>query len=223
MDKLILFDIDGTLTKGRGHPDAFAHALKAVYEVDAEQPEGTSGMTDQQIIMKTLVEKGLDEQEIVKRIGLCMEEMARYYEESIPNRNVEIFEGIPELLAELEKHRILLGVVTGNVERIAKAKLEKAGIGHYFKLGGFGSDDFERSNLVRLAIKRAENLGFKFADNVIVIGDTPRDIKAGKEAGVKTIGVASGHSSRGELEKAGADFVLDNLKDTQRLLELVLN
>ena len=55
MDKLILFDIDETLTKGRGHPDAFAHALKAVYGLDAEQPEGKSGMTDQQIIMDIYV------------------------------------------------------------------------------------------------------------------------------------------------------------------------
>jgi len=54
------------------------------------------------------------------------------------------------------------------------------------------------------------------------VGDTPRDIKAGKVTGVKTIGVASGHSSREELEKAWADFVLDGLKDTRWVLELVM-
>jgi phosphoglycolate phosphatase len=221
MDRLILFDIDDTLTRGHGHPDAFAHAFRVVYGIEAEQPEGTLGMTDQQIIMKALAGKGLERQRIMDSIKPCMEEMARYYEESIPGRNVEVFEGVTELLSELEQRKILLGLVTGNVERIARAKLERAGIGHHFRVGGFGSDDPERSNLVRLAIRRAESMGFRPSDNVIVVGDTTRDIMAGRAAGVKTIGVATGPNSLEELEGAGADFLLENLKDRKRFLEIV--
>jgi phosphoglycolate phosphatase len=161
MDRLILFDIDGTLTKGPGHRDAFSHASRAVYGIDAEQPrEGNPGMTDWQIILDILTEKGLGRQEISEKIRECMDEMARYYEASMPGRTVEVHNGVKELLSELEGMAVMTGLVTGNVEGVAWAKLGKAGIGHHFKMGGFGSDDISRANLVGLAVRRAVKLGF---------------------------------------------------------------
>ena len=226
MKPLVLFDIDETLTTEMGHPDAFRHAFRMVYNTDTQQPpEGNPGMTDQQIISEILLEKGLDKQEILDKMSICMEEMADFYENSITDRDVELYDGVPEVLAELKKRGVLMGLVTGNVERIAWSKLKKAGIADYFRVGGFGSDDPERAELVRIAIKRAEDIGFRPADsneNVFVIGDTPKDIYAGKAAGTKTIGVASGKYPIGELKKAGADFVLDNLKDMQKILGIIL-
>ncbi len=94
---------------------------------------------------------------------------------------------------------------------------------HYFKIGGFGSDDINRTNLVRLAIKRAEEkFNFKFNNNVFLVGDAPQDMKAGKEAGVKTIGVTTGIYSKEQLKNAGADFILETLKDKNKFLKIIL-
>jgi phosphoglycolate phosphatase len=221
MDKLILFDIDQTLTRGRGHPDAFAHAFRSVYGVDAEQPEGTSGMTDRQIIMKAMLEKGLDRKEVIDKLEACMEEMTKYYESSIPDREIETCSGVPELLHGLRSREFMLGIISGNVEGIAEAKLKKAGVWHYFSIGGFGSERDERHELIRLAIKRAERLGFRPGNGVFVVGDTSRDIEAGKRAGVQTIGVATGPDSLENLRRAGADFLLEDLKDRKGFLEIV--
>lgn len=48
-------------------------------------------------------------------------------------------------------------------------------------------------------------------DRAVVIGDAVNDVIAGKKAGVKTIGITTGISSKDELEKAGADYIIDNL------------
>ena len=100
----------------------------------------------------------------------------------------------------------------------------KISIYHYFLIGGFGSDYINRTNLVKLAIKRAEeNFNFNFNNNVFLIGDAPREIKAGKEAGVKTIGVTTGIFSKKQLKNTGADFVVANLKDKNAILKIILS
>ena len=223
MDKLILFDIDGTLTKGRGHPEAFRHGLKAVYGVDGEQPpKGNPGWTDQLIILDVLKRKGLSRKEILAKMQDCMDEMARYYDANIGKRNVEAYEGARELLEELRARGFMLGLVTGNVERIAYTKLGKVGLAEFFSLGGFGSDHTERSELVSIAIRRAQEKGFEpDGSNVFVVGDTAKDIEAGREARARTIAVFSGHNTRKELEDSRPDYFLEHLTEKQRFLEIV--
>jgi phosphoglycolate phosphatase len=224
MDRLILFDIDGTLTKGKGHPEAFEHGLRSVYGVEAGQPpEGNPGCSDQAIILDVLQKEGLSREHILEKMDECMQEMARFYREHISNRQVETHDGVKGLLEELSVKPVLLGLVTGNVEDIAFAKLGKAGVAQHFSFGGFGSNHTERPELVKLAIKRAENHGFEPDGKVFVVGDTPKDIEAGKASGAITIGVATGIFSSDELKKAGADFVLESLADRDRFLEIVLD
>ncbi|MDZ4170653.1 MAG: HAD hydrolase-like protein, partial [Methanobacteriaceae archaeon] len=113
--------------------------------------------------------------------------------------------------------------LTGNMESIAYAKLNHVGLGHYFKLGGFGSDSYYRPNLVPLAIKRAQN-NFSFngnKKNTFVVGDTPLDVDAGLKAGINTIGVASGDYSLIELKKSGANFILNDLTDLNGFLKIL--
>jgi phosphoglycolate phosphatase len=221
MDRLILFDIDGTLTKG-DHSDTFAHGFKTVYGVEAELlPKGYPGMTDQQIILDVLTGKGLDRETIMKHMNACMEEMVKYYESTLKDRVVEPCEGVPELLEELGKRDVMLGLVTGNVEGIAWTKLGKVGLAGYFRLGCFGSDHPDRTELAKLAIRRAETLGFKHGGEVIVIGDTHRDVAAGKGAGARTIAVYSGHEPREMFDGSGADYLLESLGDTKRVLDII--
>ena len=80
MNKLVLFDIDRTLIKGHGHPEAFSHAFMIIYGVDSGIDwRATQGMTDQQIIVKTLMEQGLGEELINSKITQCMEEMVKSF------------------------------------------------------------------------------------------------------------------------------------------------
>jgi phosphoglycolate phosphatase-like HAD superfamily hydrolase len=225
MDKLVLFDIDKTLIKSsRGHSAAFSVAFKKVYGIDTTiDIINYHGMTDQQIIIRVLKKHGLDEQTIKSKIKDCMKVMVDFFNEIVKTDEIIVLDGVPELLNELNKHNVLMGLVTGNLEPIARSKLEKVGLNHYFKIGGFGNEAINRVNLVKLAIKRAEeNFGFKFNNNVFLFGDAPQDMRAGREASVKTIGVTTGTYSKEQLENAGADFILENLKDIDKVLKIIL-
>lgn len=225
MEKLVLFDIDRTLIVGdKSHRAAFSHAFKKVYGVETNiDVINPHGMTDQQVIIEVLKKNDLDEATIKSKLKECMEAMISHFNEVVDEFEITIIDGIPELLEELKKNNILLGLVTGNLEPIAHGKLKKVGLDQYFKVGGFGSDDINRTNLVKLAIGRAEqNLNFKFENNVFVVGDTPKDVKAGKEAGVKTIAVATGLYSTEQLKNTDADFVFDNFSKSE-ILQTILN
>ena len=221
---LALFDIDGTLVYGfKGHGQAFSEGLKRVYGVDATVDTiGAQGMTEHQVIIEVLKQHGLNEEEIGSKIEECMRVMIDYFKKIIATDEIILLDGVQELLRQLMNNDILMGLVTGNLKPIGKCKLRKVNIDYYFKVGGFGNDDLDRANLVRLAIERAKKYyGFQFNNNVFLFGDAPQDMKAGKEVGVKTIGVATGVYSKQRLNDAGADFVLGNLKNTEKILKII--
>ncbi|WP_431063384.1 HAD family hydrolase [Methanobacterium sp.] len=223
MQKLILFDIDKTLIdRSQCHHDAFTNAFKEVYGVDITIDHiNYHGMTDPQIIMEVLGKKGLEESLIKSKSDECLKALANYFEKNVKNDNMQILKGVKELLKELDEYMVLMGLVTGNIEPIAWGKMKKLGINRYFKVGGFGSDDINRTVLVKTAIKRAQN-NYGFSGETFVIGDTPKDIKAGFEANAKTIAVATGIYSITELENSGADYVFRSLEDKEEILDIIL-
>ncbi len=221
--KLVLFDIDGTIMDWpQEHKDSFGIAAKKVFGLDDFKMVGGMGWTEQQIIIESLKAADLEETAIKAKMSEIMDAMAEYFERQIVR--VEILPGAIDFLKALDKEGVLMGCVTGNLERIARAKLKKAGINDYFKLGGFGNDHISRTELVKLAIKRAaENFGFEANSNVFSIGDALSDMKAGREGGAfKCIGITTGVHNAEQLKDAGADFIFPNLLEKDEILKIIL-
>ncbi len=223
MDKLVLFDVDGTLIKGfESHGNSFCRALKQVFDIDIEISGlgDYHGLTDQQIITKVASENGVAEEVINKKLKGCLDIMEKSFEKLVERDNILVLGGVKELLEDMEKRGVLMGLVTGNIEPIARGKMRKVGLNQYFKLGGFGNEDIDRSKLVKMAVKKAEE-SFNFKGEVFLIGDTPKDLSAGKKAGVKVGGVATGTYSKEQLEEEGADFIFEDLEDTEEILKKI--
>lgn len=227
MNKLILFDIDKTLLTGGNniHRSAFSQAIKKFFNIDTSiDVIDHAGKTDKQILIEVLSKEGIKELEARGKLGDMIEEMSKIFEAGINSEKLTVANGVRELLEALSNNNVLVGLLTGNLEVIAKSKMKNVFLDSYFKVGGFGSDDEVRSNLIKIAIKRAkDNFGFKCDNNVFVIGDTPRDIEAGKDAGVKTVGVATGKYSIEELKMAGADYIFNDLSHKEELLGVLLS
>jgi len=152
-----------------------------------------------------------------------MEKMVDAFNKTIGNDEVIILPGVKELLEKLKDSNVLTGLATGNLEPIARGKIGKLNINHYFKVGGFGNENFDRTELVKIAIKKAQsNFNFIFSNNVYLFGDAPQDMKAAKEAGVIAVGVTTGIYSKKQLEDAGADMVLGDLMNTERIINYIL-
>ncbi len=223
MNKLILFDVDYTLINGlNGHKQAFIVAFEKVYGIKTNiDIIEHYGMTDQEIIIKVLLKNKLERKEIFTKLEKCMKEMESVFKKLVDNDEIILLPGVKETLRHLTDYDVGIGLITGNLEVIAREKLNKAGISSYFKFGGFGSDNLKRSNLVKIAIERAKKIYQCEFNDIFIIGDTPRDIRAGEEAGVKTIGVATGDYSKNQLKKAGANFVLESLNEREKLIRII--
>jgi phosphoglycolate phosphatase-like HAD superfamily hydrolase len=224
--KIPLFDIDGTLVKTDSpiNNDVFAYAVKKVYGIHAYHTEiNPEGMTDNQILTEILKLHGLTEDEVKQKIAQEIQVVTDYAREHKNEIELEILPGVKELLAILKNKQIPMGVLTGNVEGLAWTKLEKAGIRKFFDFGAFGSQAFKRIELVEIARKNAENAlqkTFKIQD-FIIVGDTPRDIRCARDAGIKVIIVPTGIFSFEELAKEKPDLLVHTLKD-RRVFDFII-
>ncbi len=86
-----------------------------------------------------------------------------------------------------------------------------------FEVGGYGSDDHARDKLVGFARDRAAaKYGVRLdRANTVLVGDTLRDVRAGRKGGAHVVGVATGPDSMDALRVEGADIVVPDLRDTQ--------
>ncbi|CAB1061643.1 hypothetical protein D1BOALGB6SA_6418 [Olavius sp. associated proteobacterium Delta 1] len=225
MSYLVSFDIDNTLIKSSaGHVESLISAIKEIYGLKTSiNVINHHGMTDQEILIKILEKHEIDDRIIWSKQKKCLDHMKLLYAQIVQSENIVILQGVFNLLSKLDQKGFLLGLVTGNLETIARAKLNKIGISDFFKFGGFGSDHISRTDLVKIAIRRAGNQ-FKLEDNIQMFhfGDAPQDMRAAREAGVTPIGVTTGIFSAEELESAGAYQVVPNLKNTDAILQLLL-
>jgi phosphoglycolate phosphatase len=226
MNYLVTFDIDNTLIKNTvGHAQAMAAAIKTIYNVDTSlNVINYHGMTDQEIIIKILAKFDVDNETVHAGLIKCMDFTQMQFAAMVESEDIKILDGVADLLNTLEQNAFLLGLVTGNLEKIAWAKLEKIGFRHFFKFGGFGSDHIRRAELVKIAVKRAQTqFGFDVGRPAFHVGDAPQDMQAAREAGVIPIGVATGIFSADELNAAGAGKVLADLKNTDEILRFMIN
>lgn len=218
---LFLFDIDWTLLRGGtpSHRDAFAHAFRAIYDLPLSL-DGISaaGRTDAWLLAEPLRRHGVPEETIVPKVPAAFALMQEYVEERLGDIRDWVLPGVRDVLADLHSTGAILGLLTGNLSRIAWAKMRHAGLDQYFTLGGFGEESETRAHLVSAALSHAADAaGRPFPpQRAVVIGDTPFDIEAGKSAGTRTVGVATGPFSVDALYAAGADLALPSFRDAER-------
>ena len=223
MDRLILFDIDHTLVKNaHGHKKAFSHAFKKVCGIDTTiDIINYHGMTDQQIILEVLMKLEMPEETVKAALPSIIREMVAFYL-NYTEEAIEKLPGVEELLSKLYNKDYLLGLVTGNLEQIAKHKLNQVYLADMFEVGGYGSEHSERAELVKIAMRKAEGYyQFRCNHNIVLFGDAPQDMAAGSLARVKTIGVLTGIYDEPQLKQAGADRVVKNLENTANLMSLI--
>lgn len=128
-----------------------------------------------------------------------------------------------EAVAKLEG--TVATVLTGSSKPNAVLKLSSFGIDRYvdFEIGGYGSEAYPKGTLLRVARERASSKhGVTFGEDATVyIADSPRDVDAARIGGARSLAVASGRATAGELRDAGADAVLPDLTDTAGLTALI--
>jgi phosphoglycolate phosphatase-like HAD superfamily hydrolase len=227
--KLVLFDIDGTilLTDGAGKR-AIHRALIEVFGGTGPENHRFDGKTDPQIVRELMRLEGHGDAHIDEHMSPLFDRYVDYLHEELRagSTGVRVMPGIRELLDALDaRHDVVLGLLTGNLEAGARAKLDSAGISpDRFQVGAYGSDHETRGELPAVAQRRArERLGVDIpGSDVVVIGDTPDDLRCGLGIGARAIGVATGHFSVQELRQYEPAAVFADLSDTEDVVRAVM-
>lgn len=216
MKKLICFDLDNTLIySDKSHILSYNYALRKLKlkVPKAELLKSLFGMPHQ-LIIKIIAPK-IDEENAVKLVDLhdsLLIKNTYKYSRQIPGvtKTLKLLkDGYDMALLSNSSHKNILALLKG-------AKIDKS----LFNII-IGNDDVRHGKPWPDEIFKAEKLEHHKAD--FMIGDSIYDIIAGKKAGIKSIGVLTGHYSRMLLKKQDADYIIKSVKELPKLLKEINN
>ena len=229
---MVLWDIDGTLVvAGQVGRDIFTEAFQAVVgrapEETAARMVAMAGRTDHEIALEFLaLHQVADGETLLPAFTDALTAALAAATVTLRERGRSLPGAAAALEALAAEPGVVQSVLTGNVEANAAVKLAAFGLDAHLDLevGGYGSDDRHRPNLVRVArTKAARKHGGSFdRAATVLVGDTPLDVVAGHAGGARVVAVATGPYRPAELQAAGADAVLADLRDTAAVVRAVL-
>jgi phosphoglycolate phosphatase len=216
---LVLWDIDGTLVDSAGHG---RHAFEEAFaEVVGGEPEWVdyAGRTDHQIALEMLNDS--DEHLPAMLEQLAVKLAAR---EDLIAAEGRVYPGVPDVLAALhDTDGVVQSLLTGNVAANAAVKVGAFGLDRWldFEAGAYGSDPHERrSDLVAVARRRAA-ARYGETTGAVLVGDTPLDVQAAREAGARAVAVATGFADPDTLRESEPDALLQDLSDTEAAIRAI--
>jgi phosphoglycolate phosphatase-like HAD superfamily hydrolase len=229
--RLALFDIDGTLVASRDAigAAAFRAGIKAGFGFEGAPSEVPHvGFTDYQALFALGRHHGLDDARIRAAIPLVLEikdaQLLAAVGTSPADHPMTPTKGALKLAAALRAAGVVLGLATGNTAEASRLKLARAGFRPSdFQVGGYGHNPGERAGLVRIAMAEAHGfLPDLTPGQVVMIGDTPADVAAGRSVGARTLAVYSDWADPGDLVAAAPDRLVSSLTPTPALLAWLL-
>ena len=229
MQRLILFDIDGTLTRTENGYLPFNEAIWQTFGIAGDiRTVVPDGNTDP-LIVKDIFTKANVEIEIgTDRWQQFTANLGASYRQHVERgeTTVRALPGAVELLKALSLNEAFISsVVTGNFEATAEIKLEAAGLLNYLSRGAYASDSENRLDLPAIARRRCEQLARRGIEpeRCVIVGDTPKDLEAARGNHMKCLLVGTGRYPVEELLYWQPDGCLADLSDTNAVLTAFAN
>ena len=198
MYKVILFDLDGTLTEsGEGITKSVQYALERIGkpEPDLEKLKVFIGPPLMEMFMQYAQ---IDEATAKQAVEIYRE---RYSVTGIFENAV--YPGIENMLAQLEKKGYILAVASSKPEVYVRQILDHFGLTRYFTEIGGSELNGRRTNKTEVIEDVLKRLNMdKHRDQVIMVGDKEHDVYGARKAGLECIAVSFGYGTEEELKQA---------------------
>ena len=220
---LLLWDVDGTLVKSSPSKGLATHirALGLLDDFAESKALGMTGQTDWQILENISLNLPETQQSIID-LKKAFLEIDRIFDEDVQaGRKIVALPGITPASISSLKPRWDSGILTGNTSSRMRVKLREAGLFTCFDSSVMFTCEFgdSRENILERAIKELESS--KYSD-IIIVGDTPYDIKIAKDFGLPIISVATGKYDSEVLKLDDPDLIVENfLRDHTKFLEFL--
>lgn len=201
MIKYLLFDLDGTITDPKeGITKCVQYALSK-FDIE-EECDNLLSFIGPPLTDSFMDFYGFDKQKAELAIKYYRERYAKIglFENSA-------IDGIHEVLEKLKNSGYTLAVATSKPTCFAISICEKYDFSKYFDIIMGSELDGTRTKKSEIIYEVLKQLNAK-PEEVVMIGDRKYDIIGAKEVGTASIGVRFGYAEDGELEKAGADFIV---------------
>jgi phosphoglycolate phosphatase len=217
---VILWDIDGTIISPVRKVNSSPH-INTVLNHGIE-PNGQTrvlmGSTDYELLEDLIKDYGGADKLSV--LNDCFKEIDKESSLLYTQNSLELCLGMPDALIETSKIGWDNGVLTGNTYERMMLKL--SGVLDYFDSNLMFECKFGDSRET-IAQRASEILGCNRINNVIIVGDTPRDISVAKKFDFQVVSVASGLFSTKELEIFKPNLMLQDFKHDIGLFLSFLN
>lgn len=220
--RLLLFDVDGTLVLGdRSNRLWFAEALIEVFgsagDIDGHS---FSGKIDPQIVTELQTGAGVALAEIEAGIPKVKAAYLSRLRENLRPDHLRLLPHVREVLERLEsRQEVVMGLLTGNWEAGARAKLACFDLNRFFAFGAFSDGQRRRGDLPPLALRRAAAATARqfVASETVIIGDSVLDVDCAKQHGIRSLAVATGYTDLAALEAVGPDWTIGDLGEIHDL------
>ena len=201
----VIFDLDGTLyDTEKVSVEALQTALSKfnISDVTDDEIRGQFGEVTDTIVRNLVPDMG-------EKFYMSLKEEIKYQEEKLIPKKGELYEGIEDMLDELEKNGYDLSICSNGRKKYITIVLETTDIEDYFT--------HIRGNVPGKS--KADQLGSLLDElntkTVVMVGDRYHDIEAAKKVGVPSIGVAYGF---GREEVESADHIAEDPMDIYEIV-----
>lgn len=206
MKNYIFFDLDGTLTDPKeGITNSVAYSLE-YFGIHTENNDTLCKFIGPPLKYSYMTFCNFDSD----KADIAVTKYREYFAPKGLYEN-KVYKGIPELLQKLKDKGFKLVVATSKPYVYSVKILKHFDLYKYFDFVSGSELDGRRTNKAEVIKYALDNLNISAAD-VIMIGDREHDIIGAVKNGVKAIGVLYGYGSREEFEKAGADYIVENVE-----------
>ena len=222
MYKLVLFDVGNMLVRdSKAISEYMSESIRNIYgRIVTVDLKDYPGWTSQEIAEDVLRKDNVDEQEIKSKLHRITEDLFYTYYNVAGHDKQILVDGARDLLAQLWKKDITIGMITGEAERIAKLRAEKTTLHGFLKFGVYAGDGKTFEDIAKRAVTKAES-ELKIGKNeILIVTNSLHLVKGAKASGIAAIGVAESVPER-EFKTAGANLVVKSIKERGKIVSFV--
>ena len=217
MVRLVLFDIDGTLIRtGGAGVKAFARTFASEFNlVDGTELLSFAGRTDTSLVREFLLHHGVHPSP--QNYRRFFDSYVFWLNQFLVQTRGHVIPGVRPFLNRLSTlpQPPVIGLLTGNIRLGAEIKLRHFNLWGVFQTGAFADDHEDRNQIAAIARQRGSRLLNENVrgDQILVVGDTPHDIRCGRAIEAMVLAVATGVTALGQLREHEPDWLVEDLRE----------